>query len=155
MIPPCSNRIARVPFYSRIKLCITCTGLSPAEADLSRSFQLSLPYHWPSPLSLATTRGVSVDVLSSRYLDVSVPWVCFCTLCIQAQIPSDDTLKLEPGIAPGCELQDVEGGFPHSEILGLTAVRTFPKLIAAYHVLLRLLPPRHPPDALKSLDRSH
>src|SRR5689334_5640293 len=32
-------------------------------------------YHWPSPRSLATTSGVSVDVLSSRYLDVSVPWV--------------------------------------------------------------------------------
>src|SRR5207237_7141212 len=33
-------------------------------------------YHWPGPRSLATTNGVSVDVLSSRYLDVSVPWVC-------------------------------------------------------------------------------
>ena len=31
--------------------------------------------HWPGPRSLATTNGVSVDVLSSRYLDVSVPWV--------------------------------------------------------------------------------
>ena len=28
--------------------------------------------HWPDPLSLATTYGVSVDVLSSGYLDVSV-----------------------------------------------------------------------------------
>ena len=39
--------------------------------------------------------------------------------------------------------------------MGSTAVRTFPKLIAAYHVLHRLLPPRHPPNALRSLDRSH
>jgi hypothetical protein len=31
--------------------------------------------HWPGPRSLATTNGVSFDVLSSRYLDVSVPWV--------------------------------------------------------------------------------
>ena len=52
--------------------------------------------HWPGPRSLATTSGVSVDVLSSRYLDVSVPWVCFCTLCIQAQIPSNDILKSGP-----------------------------------------------------------
>jgi hypothetical protein len=36
---------------------------------------LSLVYDWPGPRSLATTSGVSVDVLSSRYLDVSVPWV--------------------------------------------------------------------------------
>ena len=27
---------------------------------------------WPPPLSLATTRGISVDVFSSPYLDVSV-----------------------------------------------------------------------------------
>ena len=75
MVPPCSDRISRVPPYSSLQLGITCTGLSPAEAQLSRWFQLSLLKHWPSPLSLATTRGVSVDVLSSRYLDVSVPWV--------------------------------------------------------------------------------
>ena len=30
---------------------------------------------WPSPLSLTTTDGVSVDFLSSRYLDGSVPLV--------------------------------------------------------------------------------
>ena len=31
-----------------------------------------LPMVWPPPLSLATTRGISVDVFSSPYLDVSV-----------------------------------------------------------------------------------
>ena len=55
----------------------------------------------------------------------------------------------------GLEVPVIEGGFPHSEICGSTAVRASPQLIAAYHVLHRLLPPRHPPDALKSLDRSH
>lgn len=36
-------------------------------------------YSWfrLGPLSLATTRGISFDYFSSRYLDVSVPWVCF------------------------------------------------------------------------------
>jgi hypothetical protein len=53
------------------------------------------------------------------------------------------------------EVPVIEGGFPHSEICGSTAVRASPQLIAAYHVLHRLLPPRHPPDALMSLDRSH
>ena len=48
-----------------------------------------------------------------------------------------------------------EGGFPHSEISGSKPIRGSPKLIAAYHVLLRLLAPRHPPNALKTLDRSH
>jgi hypothetical protein len=45
----------------------TRTGLSPAQARLSRRFRLSLLDHWPGPRSLATTNGVSVDVLSSGY----------------------------------------------------------------------------------------
>ena len=49
----------------------------------------------------------------------------------------------------------VEGGFPHSEIFGSKPVRSSPKLIAAYHVLHRLLAPRHPPDTLIALDCSH
>ena len=35
------------------------------------------PGHWPGPRSLVTTNGVSVDVLSSGYLDISVPRVRF------------------------------------------------------------------------------
>ena len=53
----------------------TGTGLSPTMADISMPFPFLHPDHWPGPRSLATTNGVSVDVLSSRYLDVSVPWV--------------------------------------------------------------------------------
>ena len=37
---------------------------------------------WADPLSLATTRGVSVDFLSSGYLDVSVRPLAFPRLCI-------------------------------------------------------------------------
>lgn len=44
---------------------------------------------------------------------------------------------------------------PHSEILGSKLVRSSPRLIAAYHVLHRLSAPRHPPNALLALDRSH
>ena len=42
-------------------------------------------------------------------------------------------------------------GFPHSEICGSTAICASPQLIAACHVLLRLLMPRHSPCALFSL----
>ena len=42
-------------------------------------------------------------------------------------------------------------GFPHSEICGSTIARISPQLIAACHVLHRLLAPRHPPNALYSL----
>ncbi len=98
MVPPCSNRISRVPPYSSPQFEFTCTGLSPATAQLSRRFQFFLLRHWPSPLSLATTRGVSVDVLSSRYLDVSVPWVCFLSLCIQDKISSLITRNPKPDV---------------------------------------------------------
>ena len=47
----------------------------PLRSSFPDWFRLSLICHWPGPRSLATTNGVSVDVLSSRYLDVSVPWV--------------------------------------------------------------------------------
>ena len=42
-------------------------------------------------------------------------------------------------------------GFPHSDIPGSKPVCGYPRLIAAYHVLHRLLLPRHPPCALSSL----
>ena|SRR5687767_13764908 len=42
-------------------------------------------------------------------------------------------------------------GFPHSDIPGSTRICRYPRLFAAYHVLHRLLVPRHPPCALSSL----
>ena len=44
------------------------------------------------------------------------------------------------------DLQSI--GLPHSEIPGSRVICTSPELIAAYHVLLRLREPRHPPVAL-------
>ena len=39
-------------------------------------------------------------------------------------------------------------GLSHSEIPGSKDICSYPRLIAAYHVLHRLREPRHPPDAL-------
>jgi hypothetical protein len=46
----------------------------------------------------------------------------------------------------------LSGGLPHSEIHGSKPVLGSPWLIAEYHVLHRLLLPRHPPNALFALD---
>ena len=46
----------------------------------------------------------------------------------------------------------ISGGFPHSEIHGSKPITGSPWLIAGYHVLHRLLLPRHPPNALLALD---
>ena len=48
-------------------LISTRTGLSPTMAALSKAFRFSSTNRWPDPLSLATTNGVSFDVLSSGY----------------------------------------------------------------------------------------
>ena len=88
MVPLRSDRVSRAPPYSRIFKSSTPTGLSPTTAGLSRPFSFSLKNHWPAPLSLATTSGISVDVFSSGYLDISVPRVRLQLLCIQNQIPS-------------------------------------------------------------------
>ena len=69
---------------------------------------------WANPLSLATTNGIIIIFSSSTYLDVSVQWV---SLLIRITFTV---------------------GFPHSEICGSMVICTYPQLIAAYHVLLRL-----------------
>jgi hypothetical protein len=45
-------------------------------------------------------------------------------------------------------------GFPHSDIAGSRDACSSPTLFAAYHVLLRLFVPRHPPCALLRLTGS-
>jgi hypothetical protein len=59
-----------------IILSISLTGLSPPTVYLSRYFCYQYYNFRALPLSLATTHGISIDFFSSRYLDVSVPWVC-------------------------------------------------------------------------------
>ena len=99
-----------------------------------RTPKVLLPLVWPLPLSLATTRGISVDFFSSPYLDVSVQAVSFIRLF---DSPYDD--------------RAYPAGFPHSEIHGSMSAFDSPWLIADCCVLRRLLVPRHSPCALCSL----
>ena len=89
---------------------------------------------WALSFSLAATKKIDFSFSSSRYLDVSVPWV-YLHIAIYSLY---DTWGFP------CE-------FPHSEIFGSLAMCAYPKLIAAYRVLHRLLMPRHSPYALCSL----
>ena len=85
---------------------------------------------WPLPRSLATTKGISVDVFSSPYLDVSVQAVPLIYLF-------DSVYDARPS---SC-------GFLHSEICGSKLAYSSPQLIAVNHVLHRLSMPRHSPCA--------
>ena len=87
MVPPVSHRVPRVQRYSGSSLTrfgFRLRGSHPLwPAFPCRSSNLSCrcvspqprrinPPVWPLPRSLATTCGISVDVFSSPYLDVSV-----------------------------------------------------------------------------------
>ena len=77
------------------------------------------------------------------------PGFASCDLWIQSQDTCATPLLASP------EREDsngASGGLPHSEIPGSKPIPGSPELIAGYHVLHRLLLPRHPPNALLALD---
>ena len=150
MVPPLSQRIPRVRWYSGFSLlqshfayrAITVFGRASHPIRLCSFLRLTvltptvlLQPVWPLPLSLATTHRISFDFSSSAYLDVSVQRVPLHTLWIHAWIT---------GSSPAW--------FPNSEICGSKLICSSPQLIAACHVLRRLLMPRHSPYALLSLN---
>ena len=102
VVHPCSHRVSRVRRYSGYSLSVfsfayvtlTLFG-SLSQVILLCSAVLSavltpdvllLPV-WPPPRSLATTCGISVDVFSSSYLDVSVRKVPRVRLFYSAHAP--------------------------------------------------------------------
>jgi hypothetical protein len=129
----------------------SCTGLSPAVADLSRSFQSLFQDRLIRVRSPLLTESL-IDVLSSGYLDVSVPRVCPYSPMYSGISTCPCPLMVTPRLAPRRYNNKHSGGFPHSEISGSKPVPGSPKLNAGYHVLHRLLLPRHPPNALFALD---
>lgn len=68
------SRCTHFPVYTR---WYDDTGLSPSLARGSTRFSPYIHHSTrePGPRSLAATDGISVDVFSSRYLDVSLHWV--------------------------------------------------------------------------------
>ena len=75
------------------------------------------------------------------------PGFALKTLCIQVL-----STCFNPLLIPKGNNNKLSGGFPHSEIAGSKPILGSPTLIAEYHVLHRLLLPRHSPNALLALD---
>ena len=149
MVPACSHKVPRVSWYSGYRhVCFpfmygafTLSGwLSQnhstriAESIMRSEPQSARTLVWPLSISLAATLEIEFSFFSSPYLDVSVQAVPDVWLCIHHTT------------AEVCSAR-----FPHSEINGSLDICSSPSLIAAYHVFLRLLVPRHPPCALISL----
>ena len=141
MVPAHSIKVSRVSMYSGFRHVIfpfaygafTLSGrLSQnLSARIDESIMRSEPRNaripvWPLSISLAATLEIDVSFFSSSYLDVSVQRV---------SSPRGVT-----GLLPA--------GLSHSDICGSSLVCKSPQLFAAYHVLLSLQEPRHPPYAL-------
>ena len=90
VVHPSSHRVSRVRRYSGYSLSVfsfvygtlTLCGrlshtvrLDTSDHDASPNPRDQCPLVWPPPRSLATTSGISVDVFSCPYLDVSVQGV--------------------------------------------------------------------------------
>ncbi len=146
MVLRSSDRISRVPPYlirpSKLRIR-GCHPLWPCFPTCSSHLSGSA-----GPRSLAATRGVSIDFLSSGYLDVSVPRVC-----LYNPMYSGHKYLIKPPIDyPEGNNRELSSGLPHSEIHGSKLILSSPWLIAEYHVFHRLLLPRHSPNALLALD---
>ena len=107
VVHPYSHRVSRVRRYSGYSLSVfsfaygtltLCGRLSHAVLLDSSGHDVSpnpenpeRPSVWPPPRSLATTSGISVDVFSSSYLDVSVqtvpPTYLFYSVCSSTVLP--------------------------------------------------------------------
>ena len=87
VVHPVSHGVSRVPRYSGSRLSAPAFGygaltlssrpshavlLASSDHDVCPQPRRINPPVWPPPRSLATTCGISVDVFSSPYLDVSV-----------------------------------------------------------------------------------
>ena len=103
----------------------TCAVLQPPNAST---------WVWAIPISLAATFGISVIYFPAGTEMVHFPALAHIRLCIQRTVTRVHLV-----------------GFPHSDIPGSKPACGSPRLIAACHVLHRLLAPRHPPYALSSL----
>ena len=146
MVPAHSHKVSRVSWYSGSRLADSsfAYGAFTLSGWLSQNHSAKLinQLYGPNPSMHARWFGLfrfrspllpesHVVFSSSGYLDVSVHRVPFHTLWIGVWMT---------GVCPA--------GFPHSEICGSSDICSLPQLIAAYHVFLRLLVPRHPPCAL-------
>ena len=154
MVDPDSDRVSRAlpysgtaswrPIHVAYGAFTLCDWLSQNHSAINR-FSLTprltpmRPYNpnklvWALPISLAATFGISGGSLPFL---ISVPGLLrwFSSPSV-ASVPYFIQVS-DNGIAPV--------GLPHSAIQGSQDMCSFPWLFAAYHGLLRLVAPRHPP----------
>ena len=117
MVLPASRWIARVlrysgthsphPSYAYRALTVSGQPFHAVQLYYLRSFIVSpttpadsRQLVWAAPLSLAATKGIAFAFFSSRYLDVSVPWVgCYMAIfspCADGLSPPGCPIRISP-----------------------------------------------------------
>ena len=149
MVPDNSTGIPRAPAYSG--------GISPQSHDFAygavtlcgrifQSFRLSWSCGFAdapiTPPMRRHTGGLGSSPFARHYSGNRVYFLFLTVLRCFSSRRSPPALQ-DMGIAPH--------GLPHSDIRASTGICPSARLFAAYHVLLRLREPRHPPCALLSL----
>ena len=121
------------------------TGLSPAMVCLSRTVRLTDSIEF---VDGPTTPLVALPQQRFRLCRVRSPLLAVSLLF---SFPPATKMFQFTGFAPELKVRyHLRGGLPHSEIRESMVICTSSRLIAAYHVLLRLREPRHPLCALVS-----
>ena len=111
-----------------LKIALPIRGYHPLWRAFPDASGCLFSGRWPGPRSLVTTNGVSVDVLSSGYLDISVYRVCFSTLCIQIE------MTLRPGFPIRISADQSLLAAPHSFSQRVTS------FIASWHQGIHQMP---------------
>ena len=120
---------------------LTCTGLSPSAAWLSRQVPVQILLRYCGPTTPITPKRYRFGLFRVR-----------SPLLAESQLfslPAGTKMFQFPAFASYCRITGLQPvGLPHSGMSGLTVVCTYPNLFAAYHALHRLIEPRYPPFAL-------
>ncbi len=133
---------------------ISSTGLSPALAGFPKTIRLSQLFVTSSWILTSTRKSYNTPATARQCcnIDRGLGFSAFAHRYSQNQFLSLFLRVIRcfnsPGIAPFRVVRVYLTGFSHSEINGSMLVYSSPLLIAANHVLLRLLVPWHPPYAL-------
>ena len=149
MVPAGSRRISRVLRYSGAVSVVDSVFAYGTVTRCGMPFQGISANFTTSFSDGPTTPHDALPHLRFGLLRVRSPLLAESLLF---SLPPGIEMFQFPGFAPGHEpgAGIASGGLPHSEIRGSKGICPSPRLIAAYHVLLRLREPRHPSCALVS-----
>ena len=152
MVPPTSHKVPRVSWYSGYCRClpISITRLSLSMAGFPKTLLLSFSSLLQSITPDRTRSGLGSFPFARRYSENR----CFFLFLRVLRCFSSPGYPLIGYVFTYGYLSITLSAFPHSEICGSSDICSCPQLIAACHVLRRLLVPRHPPCALSHLTSS-